>query len=155
MRRSALGVKKCPKRRFCRTLRCGKRREILVHEPDAAPMHRHLDVAGEVEQRCAIDLDAPACRAQKPGDQVDQGGFAGPRRSEQADETRLGLEFCLERKGAAADDDIDDDHARPLTRATARRCRSSETTRAASAIAVAIMVRRKAGKSPPGVCMRL
>src|SRR5947209_3149112 len=108
----------------------GKQQRILIDEPDAPPACRYIDAARRIEQRLPGDLDAPASRPHQPGNQVDQRRLAGAGGTEQADEAGIRLELCRERELAADDFDDDDDHARPLTRATARRCRSSETTSA-------------------------
>src|SRR5215472_4699120 len=132
------------------------RKQEIVLEDVAEPsaLRRHVDSACTVEQRFAIDGDAAALRAHRPGQHVDQRRLARARPSEQTEDGRLGLKCDVERKRADAPGYIDVDHG-PVSVVTVGRRRAihSAATSAAKESTTAMMLSRSACKSPLGVCV--
>ena len=127
---------------------------VLENVTEPSPVGREIDSALTVEERLAVDDDAPAQRTGDPGQRIDQARLARARAAEQADDRRVGLECNLEPEVAQHLRDVDIDHDRaPRTTAVFRRAIHSAATSATNERMTAITLRRSAWGSPLGVCV--
>ena len=122
---------------------------VLVDEADPAVVLGHEDVLLRVHQHAIIDDDHAAVRPQQAGEQAESDGLARAGSAEQRD-ARGTLERRLVGEGAELDRSVEADHSNWVSRRCAKRWTISETTRAPSAITMAMAVSRQAISSPPG-----
>ena len=151
--RSPRGANQRPNRKFCRTLRCGKRCEILKHNADAAPVGGDKNAAFPIDEKTAVELYCSPVRAQQPCDKIERQRFARTGRAKQRANAVAVLESHLEIEGSGFKSDIELDHSRFAKIFPARCWTISEATIAANEIAIDTMVKRIAFASPPGTCV--
>jgi hypothetical protein len=61
----------------------GKQATFLEHVADPAPVHRHIDAGGGLEQRSTIERDPSPVGRNQTGNHVDERGLARTRSAEQ------------------------------------------------------------------------
>src|SRR6478609_5463446 len=124
---------------------------------DPPAMLRQEDAAFDINQRLAIDTDMACLRTDQPADDVDQRGLARAGTAEQRRQASVGDEGGIELEVAepVSDGDIEDGiHSTAIRRPTIRAI-SSESTSAATEIAIEISVSRIAPASPPGTWVKV
>ena len=133
----------------------GEEPAVLEDVADAAPVLRNEHAPLGVDQHLAVDRDPAARGPQEPADDVDQGGLARPRATEQRREARCGREACREPEVLADVIDVDFQAHATARRAPIRRASSSDPSKASIDSAIDISVRRRAPASPPGTWVKV
>ena len=128
---------------------------LLEDIADAAPMRRHEDPLGGVEQHPSVEDDAALLRPHQAGDDADERGLAAARAAEQRGEAAVAAKAGVELEIAEPVPGGDLEHQSPCTRRVTWRASSSEASRATSEIATATSVSRRAPTSPPGTWVRV
>ena len=127
--RSALGANHRPNSRILPDVEMREELAVLEHEPDAAPIFRHIHPRLDVDQRAAVEHDAAAIGPCQPGNQIDGGRLAGPGPAEQGGDARIVLEGNIEIEAAECERCVDPDAGMPVLHHAApgcRRCRQSK-----------------------------
>src|SRR5262249_25059654 len=128
---------------------------VLEDVADAPAMLGDEHAARRVDQRRAVDDDAPALRPDQAANDVDQGRLARARAAEQRRHAGLCGELRGQPEAAARMLDVDVEAHAARWRAPIRRASSSEPSKAAIEMAIDTRVSRRAPTSPPGTWVKV